>query len=210
MPRVQDSIGELMEVIRLSLADELKAFATTSVVVDNIAMAGAGSLSNSNAGGGMKDAVVLTLIRLTEDASRRNQERFRHLANGKFTYRNPPKRMDMEVLITANYTRYVDALDVLSRVAAVFQRGSAITEDAIGWPAVVGAGALFDGRHLTASLVPLGFEQLNHVWGMLGGKQRPALLYRFQSADIEYVPDTVVTGPAILTTATDLKLRDHE
>ena len=161
-----------------------------SVTVGNVALvdnaAGAG-----NAGAGLGETTVLTVVRTSQDLSRRTPLNSRRVdlnnpAQGLIESR-PPLHVDLDVLVTANYKNYGDALDVLSRLMAVLQLNATLPLPGTN-------------ERLTASLVPLSYEQQNHLWSMLGGKQRPAVLYRLQTIDIAYRPDSISRGPQILET----------
>ena len=206
MPRVQDNIGDILRAVRHYLSEGLGGFSPDHrrVVLGNIALAdgttGGGSAGNGQPEG-LAEATVLTVVRLIEDPSRKNQAsfRFRDPTDRSQGYlpENPPVRLDLEVLITANFQIYGDALDILSRVIAIFQLRRVFGAGDPWWPA--DSQGDFDQERFTASLIPLDFEKQNHLWSSLGGRQRPAVLYRLQTADVAYLPDTVEEGPQIET-----------
>ncbi len=201
MPGVQDNIGDLLRAVRDYIGEGLSGFGPDGrrVVLGNIALADGNGTPGNGQPDGMGEATVLTVVRLVEDPSRKNQASFRYVdptdRSAGYLPQHPPVRLDLEVLVTANYREYGDALDVLSRVIALFQYRPVFGDGDPWWPDDPRGD--FDEERFTASLIPLNFEQQNHLWSSLGGRQRPAVLYRLQTADLAYLPDAQAQGPPI-------------
>ncbi|MEM7574066.1 MAG: DUF4255 domain-containing protein [Bacteroidota bacterium] len=198
MALVQDNVAHLLEGVRAFLQTQLTALLdeqVDTVVLDNIGR------PNLDAAPNLIDATVITLVRMEEDASRKAQRNFRTLppaaagAPPGIIKRNPPVTLNLYLLITANHTAYSTALLVLSEVIAAFQRFNILTETELN---NLPADAVFASRRLKFSLMSPSFEELNHLWGMLGSKQLPSVLYMAQSVEIEYIPDEDITGSPIV------------
>ncbi len=206
-PLVQDNIAELLLVFRNYLRTELLAFGNSmsGVELANIADINESRLNSNGIEISLKDRVIITLVRAEEDPTRRNQLNHRkNPADNSLFYRNPPVGLNLYLLLTASHGDYVVALRVLSRIAAILQRQVALPA---GDPAWDGVEALFEERRLKLSLVSQTFEQQNHLWSMLGGRQRPSLLYMAQTASIEYVPVDDFPGSPITTIELNETLR---
>ena len=102
--------------------------------------------------------------------------------------------LNLHVLVTANHSNYSNALTLLANVIAVFQHRNKLTDDGIvPWP----GGAVYGDQRLKFSLLSPTLEEESQLWGMLGGKQIPSVLYLVQTANIELLPDEEITGPPV-------------
>ena len=199
MPTVQDNIAELLLVFRNYLRRELQPFGGIHgrVELANIADYDKNKVRSNGVEATLGNSIVLTLVRAEEDPTRRNQRNYRtNPADDSLFYRNPPVGLNLYVLVTAAHDDYVVALRILSRVAAVLQRRSWVPSTDPAWEDVPGH---YEEQRLKYSLVAQTFEQQNHLWAMLGGRQLPSLLYLVQTASLEYIPDSDPTGPPVTT-----------
>jgi len=203
MPRVQDSISDLLMTVRGYLQARLEEFQTTDLNRTLLANIGRPEVPGIGTGPNdthpLTDAIVLTLVRTEEDPTRKNRRNYRAnpLADDNqsgILYRNPPIGLNLYLLITANHNDYSVALQMLSRIVAVFQNQNRISDTPdVTWP----AGGLYGDQSLKFSLLSPTLEEENHMWSMLGGKQLPSVFYLVQIANIELVPDDPTTGPPV-------------
>ncbi|MEM9260257.1 MAG: DUF4255 domain-containing protein [Bacteroidota bacterium] len=202
MPRVQDAISDLLMTVRGYLQTRLEEIQTTTLnrtLLGNIGRSDVEGIGGNNETHPLTDAIVLTLIRTEEDPTRKNQRNYR--ANplaadneSGILYRNPPIGLNLYLLITANHNDYSVALRMMSRVIAIFQNRNRLTDTPdVPWP----SGGLYGEQSLKFSLLSPSFEEENHLWSMLGGRQLPSALYLVQTANIELVPDEATTGPPV-------------
>jgi hypothetical protein len=202
LPRVQDSVTDLLMTVRGYLQTQLEAIQTTDLnrtLVGNIGQSDRQGVDGSGQLHDLTDAVVLTLVRTEEDPTRKNQRNYRANPLAADTgsgilYRNPPVGLNLYLLITANHQNYATALTLLSNVVAIFQSRNRLQDDGtVDWP----DGPIFSDRSLKFSLLSPTFEEENHLWSMLGGKQLPSVLYLVQTANIELIPEDETTGPPV-------------
>ncbi|THH39417.1 DUF4255 domain-containing protein [Neolewinella litorea] len=202
MPNVQDRVSDLLMALRGYLQlrlDEIQSSALNRTVIGNISRPDSDGIAGPNTTHPLTDSVVITLVRMEEDPTRKNQRNYRvnPLATDNsdgILYRNPPVGLNLYVLITANHNNYLTALTILSNVVAVFQNRNRVPDEpGVPWP----ANALYSERSLKLTLLSPTFEEHNHLWSMLGGKQVPSALYLLQTANVELVPDTPLTGPPV-------------
>jgi len=126
----------------------------------------------------LTNKVVLTVVNLEKEKTLRNQLPYKEvLENGQRTvaYRQPPAFLNAYLLFSATHTNYRNALRLVGEVILFFQRRPVLT--AQNSPGFALPDALDDAR-LVLDLHSLSFEQLNHLWASLGGKQMPFALYR--------------------------------
>ncbi|NJB86811.1 hypothetical protein GGR26_002588 [Lewinella marina] len=134
-------------------------------------------------GANLDDKLIISLVNIEEERSLKNARSVRaNGLTGALEYRNPPVSLNLYLLFSAHFTNNYDkALRVLSLVIEFFQGQTTFRTPAPGAP-----GALAEGRaELTFNLYTMTFEQLNHLWGALGGKQLPSALYRVYLVQLE-------------------------
>lgn len=146
------------------------------VILDNIAMAEdlGGNRENLN------ERVVMSLVNLQEEVTLKN-ESYHRLENGRTVYRNPPIQINLFILFSVLHReQYETALKRLSRVIEFFQ-----WKKELSFTTTPGPTNISDDVQIFPDLYSLTFEQLNYLWGSLGGKQVPFVLYRFRLVALE-------------------------
>ncbi|MGV3609517.1 MAG: DUF4255 domain-containing protein [Fluviicola sp.] len=161
------------------------------VVLDNIAFVENEPDSNQP----MTDKVVLTLLNLNEEVTMRNLPNNK-LENSKIAYRNNKINLNLYILFSSNKTGYDVSLKYLSRVLEFFQGKSVFTQANTNFehsdPIL---SAMGDFRY-TLELYTPTFENLNYIWGTLGGKQFPCALYKMSLVVIDR-EKTLIESPQI-------------
>ncbi|MFB6317220.1 DUF4255 domain-containing protein [Saccharicrinis sp. FJH54] len=167
------------------LKEELEAYFMEAglgkvVVLDNIAMWDYESEDDTR----FKDRVVITLLKMEEETTLKNIPTTR-VVNEQTETRNAPVHLNVFVLISANFGKYDTALIHLSQVIEFFQGKKIFTT----------ANTVYDRNNVAfqdisffrfnVELVTPDFEALNYVWGTLGGRQLPSVIYKIQLIEIE-------------------------
>ena len=152
---------------------------TEKIMIDNVAMAGQMGGTREQLNG----KLVMSLVNLQEESTLKNTQYHRRSNNfngSGVIYQNPPVPINLFILFSALHEDYETALKVLSRVIECFQANKEISSATAPQPmkAPPDVKAFLD-------LYSLTFEQLNHLWGSLGGKQIPFLLYRARLIEID-------------------------
>lgn len=117
--------------------------------------------------------LVLSLVNVEEESTLKNGRAFTSEPNGSVSYHHLPLHLNLFLLWTANYRNYETALKRLSQVMVFFQGKKKFTPANSPMP----NSPLLDFS-LTVELLSLSFEEVNHLWGSLGGKQFPFAAYR--------------------------------
>lgn len=191
MPAVRDTISDILAVLRFNLEEGLNDLAPMPdntdddrVVLGNIAFHESSDTSITAA---ISNRIVLTLVKTEEEYAMKNQPNHRrNPVSGNLEYANPPIFLNLYVLITANVVEYEVALSFLSRVISYFQHQNVFNETNTVAPS---GGFVPETFQFNVSMVSPGLEQLNHLWGVLGGKIMPSVFYKLQLQQIEYIPD---------------------
>lgn len=151
------------------------------VVIENI-----GLFDSSTSGVNLDDKIVLTVVNIEEESTLKNSAFVRKDPGSNARYINAPVYLNLYLLITAcnkstDNNSYLDALNKLSMVIRFFQGKDAFS---------IGTSTFYDpakfnndeilNMRVTAELYTLTFEQLNHLWGSLGGKQMPFAMYKLR------------------------------
>ncbi|MEL6274539.1 MAG: DUF4255 domain-containing protein, partial [Bacteroidota bacterium] len=144
------------------------------VVLGNVAMVEQGSDPS------LENKLIISLVNIEEERSLKNARVVRPtgLAGG-LSYENPPVSLNLYLLFSANFANnYEKSLAYLSMVIEFFQQKQTFSLANSPNPGT----DLYDFENndlrVTFNIYTMTFEQLNHLWGALGGKQLPSALYR--------------------------------
>lgn len=132
----------------------------------------------------LKDKVVVSVLNLEEEVTLKNIPNT-HFKNGKTVYKNRPVNLNLFVLFAANRTSYDKALISISNIIEFFQSKKVFNQSNSPF---VPTSSLFDDLKEFKFMVELytpTFEQLNYIWGTLGGKSVPSVLYKISIVQIE-------------------------
>jgi hypothetical protein len=133
-----------------------------------------------------KEKVVLGVVNLEADRVYHSVETFSKRPDGTSEVVKPDVRVNLYVLFVGNFMKYSEALKAISLVIAFFQHRTVFDYASI---------AGLEGRkgRIAFELFSPTFEQQNHLWGALGAKYMPSVLYKAGFVDIT---DQVVEGEA--------------
>lgn len=168
-------VKEALDFLRIELDSylNLKTLQNTEwVSLENVAF-----INDGNANSESKSKIILSLVNVEEDNVMKQQENFSR-AEGRILYKNPKIFLNLFILFTTNATSYPDSLKKLSMVMQFFQANPAF--DSLTSPNL-------DAKieKLLVKMHSLSFEQLNHLWGVLGGKYMPSVLYKVTQVVID-------------------------
>ena len=152
--------------------------AQAMVVIDNIA------LLESDTSSTLNNCIVFSIVNIEEESTLKNTPALKKETLGKARYENPPVYLNLYLLISccnkavSSHNEYYETLTKLSLVIRFFQGKNAFTAYD---PAKLSKeyDDITDFR-IKPELYTLTFEQLNHLWGVLGGKQMPAVMYKLR------------------------------
>lgn len=177
---------------------------TTDVILENI------GLLETNDAANLQQRIVISLVNIEEESTLKNVKNYLRTGSGLASYSNTPVYLNLYLLFTANYTggdspknNYLLALQNLSFVISFFQSRNHFTIGGSQVPQLLG---FFDAQDMlylpdlmdmkiTIELYTLTFEQINHLWGSLGGRQAPFAMYKARLVmirDIGKIRDTML------------------
>ncbi|MEO5593074.1 MAG: DUF4255 domain-containing protein [Chitinophagaceae bacterium] len=183
-------IGNAMILLR----EELSAYMTAqgdpaNVIIENI------GLFETDKGQTLDDSIVITLVNIEEESTLKNGNNFSRWPDNIARYENRPVFLNLYVLFTANFSGgvppnngYVQALKRLSLVIEFFQGKNVFTPATSSVPLPPELSDLSNPEiaalKLNLELYTLTFEQINHLWGSLGGRQIPFVMFKVRMVSI--------------------------
>lgn len=146
----------------------------------------------NGAGSNPRDVLYLSLVNIKEEKSLKNVPHFsRNDITLRTVYENPPNFLNFQILIVAAHSNYTNALLMLSRAIRFFQAQNVFTQDSVD-PASLTTNApgnaldQLESFKLVFDLYSPTMEEINHLWGTLGGKQYPFVLYMLRAMDLKF------------------------
>ncbi|MBE8726519.1 DUF4255 domain-containing protein [Flavobacterium hungaricum] len=152
-----------------------------TVVAENIAFL---ESQNDNSTTTLEDKVALTLINIDEEAALKNFPNHT-IENTKTIYKNSVINLNLYLLFSANRLAYINSLNDISKIIAFFQGKKLFTQANTIYNRNNVAMANIDNFRFSVELYTPTFEELNYIWGTLGGKQLPSALYKVSMIQIE-------------------------
>ena len=146
-----------------------------SVVPGNISFL---ESEGGSAGGAVdSDKIVVSLVNVEEEGALKNGYNVRTIGSKTF-YENRPVFLNLFLLYSAHFGNYRTALDALAQVIEFFQANKVFTFQRTppdtGFPADPQTQEL----QIHLDLHTLTFQEINDLWGSLGGKQVPFVMYK--------------------------------
>ncbi len=143
--------------------------------------------------------IYLSLVNVEEEASLRNQTAVRQSEIRPLAYVNPPMHINLFLLFSANHKDYNMAMNSLGLILLFFQgnRKFSIARTPVSATGLFATpGEKENNININLDLMSLTFEQVNHLWGSLGGKQMPFLLFKARQVEID--ADRMLQGGGVI------------
>lgn len=132
----------------------------------------------------LSEKLIITLLRLEEEATLKNSPHVK-INENKTEYRNPPVHLNLYLLIAANFKNYDTSLISISKVIEFFQGKKVFTSSNTVYNRDNVAFEVLDDFRFILEIYSPSFEELNNIWGTLGGRQMPSVIYKVQLIQIE-------------------------
>lgn len=158
------------------------------VVVGNIAFREEEKYHPNSVENTIDDKIVMTLVRVEEESSLKNNLPLnKRNPSTTLDYHSPKVQINLYVLISCNSFLYENAMTNLSRVIRFFQTKNVFSElNTAPVPSGINKMDQFDRFKIMAELYAPTFEEANHLWSMMGGKQLPFVMYKLKTSGLEY------------------------
>lgn len=126
--------------------------------------------------------VIVTLVNIEEENTLKNSP-FYVRSGDSIKKRNPILYLNLYVLISSPTDPYETALDSMSQVIQFFQGKNVFTAE----NDASGGFSSTELEKIVLELCTLNFEQINHLWGIMGGKYLPSVIYKLRLVPIQSV-----------------------
>jgi hypothetical protein len=165
-------------------ADELNKYLISkginSIDVPRVVLGNATRAYDENTPSGftvINNRAIISLVNIEEDRVSKQQENYTKTPTS-IRYKSPPLFLNLYMLISINRNSYSDSLIWLGHVLQYFQFQNVFTP--VSHPSL-------DSRieKLIVELYSLTFEQVNHLWSVLGGKYLPSVLYKVRQVTVD-------------------------
>lgn len=174
------------EAIRI-VAQEINNFLLRSAEGDGLViptnlLTQSGNLSQSLLEGG----IALSVVNIEEDRLSKPKDIYRKQANGTIEVIQPEIRLNLYLLFTAVPSTtetdasigFLGSLGNLSQVIGFFQTKAFFSrQNTPSMPAIM--------DRLVFELYPMTFEQQNHLWGAIGAKYMPSIMYKVRIVKVQ-------------------------
>jgi len=129
---------------------------------------------------GIENKVVVSLVNIEREAAAVGSGAQMRPENGGYSRLSPPLTLNLYVLMSASFgNNYQEALKLLSAVLGYFQGKPVFTAQNTEHPFPSGL------ERLTVEIVNLDMQGLNHLWGNIGGKYLPSVLYKVRMMTVQ-------------------------
>ena len=149
--------------------------------------------SEGNGGGGNPGTTsdtFISLVNIEEDRISKSSDNFIR-KDGKVVYQNPKVHLNLYLLFSVSNTAYTEALKRLSYIIQFFQYQNVFTP--LTSPAMpAGVDELIMDMHT------LSLQDMNNLWGILGSKYLPSIMYKMRMITIS---EDFARGDASIITA---------
>lgn len=132
----------------------------------------------------MHNKVVLSLLNIQEETSLKNFPN-KSIEDSKVIYKNHIVNLNLYVLFSANRDTYLKSINDISKIIEFFQGKKLFTQANTVYNRSNPSLSNISNFRFTVELYTPTFEEMNFIWGTLGGKQLPSALYKISMVQIE-------------------------
>jgi hypothetical protein len=182
-------ISHALTIVKNELERHLNGFGGNSPHTD---LGNVGEVASQSSTGPSREKVLLSVVNIQEERTLKNVPAYvRDDVALTVRYQNPPTCLNLAVLVAATHNKYSDALLALSRALTFFQFQNVFTPDSVdpqslSVSAPVNALDRLTEFKLILNLWSPTLEEVNDMWGMLGGKQFPFALYSLRMIELKF------------------------
>lgn len=120
-----------------------------------------------------QDQLAIGLVNIEEESIGKSQKAYLRQSNGMHQKTRPEIKLNLYLLIVARFGEYEEALKAISYVISFFQSRNVFESNK--------HPAMHESLDkLVFELQTMSFEQINHLWGAMGAKYMPSVLYKMR------------------------------
>lgn len=188
-------IAHALTILQKELNAHLGVYDPGNGNADRVALANLAEGLDGGMGGMAveRDKVIISMVNIREEKALKNQPNYvRNDISLKTTYENPPVFLNFLLLFTATHKSYEHAVLYISRVVQFFQSKQYFTPDNVQPDFLQGPSFPYtdwdklESFKIIVDLYSPSLEEVNHLWGTLGSKQYPFVLYLMRMLDLKF------------------------
>lgn len=170
-------IDKTLDFIRSQLNSYLQAKLSLLPSEDAIILSNVSQLNETQPNSGGEDSdpqnAFLSLINIEEDRISKSPENFVRAFDGSIVYKNPKIFLNLYILFAVNLSSYSESLKRLSLIIQFFQHQNVFRR--------LNSPSMPDGvDELILDLMSLSYQDLNNLWGILGSRYLPSVMYKMR------------------------------
>lgn len=168
-------IDKTLDFIRAQLNAYLQAKLSLLSTEDAIVLSNVSQLNetqpNSSGEGADPQNAFISLINIEEDRISKSPENFVRALDGSIIYKNPKIFLNLYILFAANLSTYTESLKRVSFIIQFFQYQNVFTP--------LNSPSIPEGiDELILDMITLSYQDLNNLWGILGSRYLPSVMYK--------------------------------
>jgi len=172
--------NQLNSYLKFQLGDD---YSDTAFISNPVTQDGSAAANTS-------DRILLTLTNVEEERIGKMQTPPVKSVNGQEVRVNPEINLNLYILFIANRNNYEESLKFVSHVITFFQGKNVFTPN--------NSPELDTSiEKLIAELSTVSYEQLNNLWGAMGAKYMPSVLYKVRMLSVQ--SDLPLYRPELIT-----------
>ena len=174
-------IDKVLDFVRTQLNTYLQNKLSLLPTEDAIILSNVSQLNETQPSSGGNDVdpqnAFISLINIEEDRISKSPENFVRALDGSITYKSPKIFLNLYLLFAVNLSSYPESLKRLSYIIQFFQYQNVFTP--------LSSPSLPEGvDELILDLMTLSYQDLNNLWGILGSRYLPSVMYKMRPISI--------------------------
>jgi len=126
----------------------------------------------------VNDRVILSLVNIEHESSARRTDFVTRSGDGSFAQGSPSLCLNLYLMVAVHFRDYKTGLLHLSNVIGFLQGKPVFTaQNAPAFPKGV--------EKVTFEMVSMNFQELSFLWGMLGAKYVPSIIYKVRMLTVQ-------------------------
>lgn len=166
-------IGDAIEFIRKEVRDHL-GVADDEVIINSARRL----VEDANPPG-----AYISLVNVQEETALRNAPHVER-RQGQSQYVEPPVFLNLYLLFAFEFLTYASSLLHLSKTVELFQTKRWFSPETQSGPGANAFPATLE--KLVFEMVNMNFEELNNLWGVLGGAYFPSVVYKVRLVKVQF------------------------
>lgn len=173
----------IFEVLQI-ITEEINNFFDIEIEEKPVSMDNIAFIESEQGNQGETNNVLLTLLHLQEEPTLKNVPNY-EIEGTKVVYKNNKVNLNLFIMFAANKDTYTESLKHISKVIEFFQSKRIFTQANTSFDRDLEGMDKINDFRFTVDLFTPSFEEMNFIWGTLGGKQYPSVIYKVSVLQVE-------------------------